>query len=307
MNQPDPARVALLEEWMRGKEGEHLEFKEAKGRFDFELLGKYCSALANEGGGRVILGVTDERPRRAVGSLAFEQPERTRKGLCDRIPLSIDFEEIHHPDCRRGSRVLVFHVPPRPVGMPVEYNGRPWMREEDSLVEMSVERLRDIFAESGHDFSADPCPGLTMAHLDPAAVEDFRRRWIAKARKVENFSLAERLASLNPEELLTDAEALVDEKLNYAALVLFGTTQALGRHLAQSEVVFEYRSSDQSGPAQDRQEYRRGFFSFYDDLWNRVNLRNDRQDFQEGLFVHTVRAQSVVGRPRDRPDRRSAA
>lgn len=284
----DPARIALLEEWMRGKEGEHLEFKEAKSRFDFELLSKYCSALANEGGGRVLLGVTDERPRRVVGSLAFEQPERTRKGLYDRIPLRIDFEEIHHPDCSPGSRVLVFHVPPRPVGMPVEYNGRPWMRKEDSLVEMSVERLRDIFAESGHDFSADLCPGLTMAHLDPIPVEDFRRRWIAKARKVEDFSLAERLASLNHEELLTDAEALVDGTPNYAALVLFGTAQALGRHLAQAEVVFEYRSSDQSGPAQDRHEYRRGFFSFYDELWNRVNLRNDRQDFQEGLFVHPI-------------------
>lgn len=284
----DPIRLAQLEEWMRAKEGEHLEFKEAKGRFDFELLGKYCSALANAGGGRVILGVTDERPRRAVGSVAFEQPERTRKGLCDRIPLAIDFEEIHHPDCRRGSRVLVFHVPPRPVGMPVEFNGRPWMRKEDSLVEMSVERLREIFAESGHDFSADVCPGLAMAQLDRAAIEDFRRRWIAKPRRAEDFTLADRLASLSPEELLADAEALIDGKLNYAALILFGTTQALGRHLAQAEVVFEYRSSDQSGPAQDRQEYRRGFFAYYDELWNRVNLRNDKQDFQEGLFVYPI-------------------
>jgi ATP-dependent DNA helicase RecG len=69
---------------------------------------------------------------------------------------------------------------------------------------------------------------------------------------------------------------------------LFGTAQAVGRHLAQAEVVFEYRSSDASGPAQDRQEYRKGFFCYYDDLWNRINLRNDKQDFQEGLFVHPI-------------------
>ena len=83
--------------------------------------------LANEGGGRLILGVTDKRPRRVVGSLAFPQPEQTRKSLCQKIPLGIDFEEIHHPDCSPGSRVLVFRVPPRPVGIPIKVDGRYWM------------------------------------------------------------------------------------------------------------------------------------------------------------------------------------
>lgn len=284
----DAGRIAVLEEWMRGKEGEHLEFKEWKTKDDFELLARYCVALANEGGGRFIMGVTDTRPRKVVGSVAFAQPERTRKGLCNRIPLAIDFEEIHHPDCGPGSRVLVFDVPPRPVGIPIKYDGRYWMRKEDSLVEMSEERLRDIFEESGHDFSADECPGLTVAELDPSALEDFRRRWMAKARKAEDLSLAERLATLSHEQLLTDAEALVGGKLNYAALILFGTTQAVGRHLAQAEIVFEYRSSDASGAAQERMEYRQGFFGFYDDLWERINKRNDKQEFQEGLFVTPI-------------------
>lgn len=44
------SRVALLEEWMRGKECENLEFQGAKSRFDFELLAKCRRALANEGG-----------------------------------------------------------------------------------------------------------------------------------------------------------------------------------------------------------------------------------------------------------------
>jgi ATP-dependent DNA helicase RecG len=280
----DPAKTAALEGWIRGKEGENCEFKEAKNRFDFELLGKYCCALANEGGGKMILGVTDERPRRVVGTRAFDQPERTRKGLCEKIPLAIDFEEIAHPD----GRVLVFHVPSRPMGTPIKYDGRYWMRKEDSLVEMSEDRLREIFAESGQDFSADICPGLTLDQLDPPAIEDFRRRWIAKARRAEDRPLAERLTTLSQPELLTDAEALVDGKLNYAALILFGTSRALGRHLAQAEVIFEYRPTEQSGPAQDRQEYRRGFFTYYDELWNRINLRNDKQDYQEGFFVHPI-------------------
>jgi len=58
--------------------------------------------------------------------------------------------------------------------------------------------------------------------------------------------------------------------------------------LAQAEVVFEYRSTEASGPAQQRKEYREAFFSFYDDLWNIINLRNDLQHYQDGLFIWDI-------------------
>ena len=284
----DAAQVALLEQWMQNKEGERLEFKKAENRFSFDDLGKYCSALANEGGGRIIFGVTDSRPRQVVGSKAFEQPERTRKGLCDKLHLAIDFEEIHHSDCCEDSRVLVFEVPSRPVGMPLKYDGRYWMRKEDSLTLMSEDRLRAIFAESGRDFSAEVCPDLALSDLDHDAIETFRQRWIIKEEKAEKSQVAEHLCSLSVEQLLTDIDAMANGKLCYAALILFGTGSALNRYLAQSEIVFEYRSSDASGPAQDRKEFRSGFFNYYDELWTLINLRNDKQDFQEGLFVTPI-------------------
>jgi len=62
----------------------------------------------------------------------------------------------------------------------------------------------------------------------------------------------------------------------------------LKKFLAQAEVVFEYRSSGVTGPAQQRIEYTQGFFSFYDELWNKINLRNDLQHFQDGLFVWDI-------------------
>jgi ATP-dependent DNA helicase RecG len=58
---------SLLEE----DEGHHLEFKAAQNRYDFEELVRYCVALANEGGGRMILGVSDQKPRCVVGTSAF--------------------------------------------------------------------------------------------------------------------------------------------------------------------------------------------------------------------------------------------
>ncbi|WP_369075966.1 AlbA family DNA-binding domain-containing protein, partial [Streptomyces albidoflavus] len=50
-----------LHQWLLEPEGQRLEFKEAKQRYDFEKLLKYCVALANEGGGAIVLGVTDKR------------------------------------------------------------------------------------------------------------------------------------------------------------------------------------------------------------------------------------------------------
>ncbi len=266
--------IEQLEKILSSKEGEHLEFKEARKSFHFETLVKYCVALANEGGGKIVFGVTDKRPRSVVGSQAFKQPERTRSGLIEQLHLNIDFSVVDHPE----GRVLIFHVPTHPIGNPVKYKGIYWQRQGDSLIAMSEDRLRGIFAEAGHDFSADICASATMHDLDTVAIENFRKRWINKSGN-------RGLTTLTQEQLLNDAEALVDGSLTYAALILFGTRKALGRHLAQAEVIFEYRASDASGPAQQRKEFRQGFFSFYDELWNLINLRNDIQHFQSGLFV----------------------
>jgi len=121
--------LSELQQWMRAPEGEHLEFKEAKQNFHFEKLLKYCAALANEGGGRIILGVTDKRPRRVVGSTAFADLARTKAGLIERLHLRIEGEELTHPD----GRVLVFTVPSRPLGMPVPVEGAYWMRSGEDL------------------------------------------------------------------------------------------------------------------------------------------------------------------------------
>ncbi|MDA0745629.1 MAG: ATP-binding protein [bacterium] len=259
---------------MDSREGENLEFKAARSNFNFETLAHYCAALANEGGGHIVFGITDERPRRVVGTRAFLQPERTRNGLDERLHLRINFSEVRHPD----GRVLIFHVPPRPVGAAIQDKGTYWMRRGDSLVPMSEDRLRKIFSESGHDLSADLCPDASFLDLDVQAIEDFRRRWIAKSGN-------QSLETLSIEQLLGDAELLIDGQPTFAALILFGTSRVLGRHLGQVEVVFEYRSSEASGPAQQRKEFRQGFFSFYDELWRLINLRNDLQHYQDGLFV----------------------
>ena len=276
-NQPPSNKENILEELnllLGHQEGERCEFKEAKSNYPKEKLAQYCCALANEGGGKIVLGVTDKRPRRVVGTQAFQQPEKIRRWLMEKLPLRIDIREVSHP----SGRVLIFEASPRPVGMPLKCDGIYWSREGDSLKPMSETRLRRIFSESGHDFSSEICSGAGLEHLDPKAIEAFRARWLKKSDNPK-------LDSLSPEQLLHDAELITDKGVTYAALVLFGARAALGRFLSQCEVVFEYRSSQAAGPAQQRKEYRQGFFSFYEDLWQTVDLRNEAQHYQDGLFI----------------------
>jgi ATP-dependent DNA helicase RecG len=265
---------------MNAPENEHLEFKEARSNFHFEKLVKYCAALANEGGGVMILGVTDRRPRRVVGSRAFGvDTERTKAGLVERLHLRIAVTELAHPD----GRVVVFEVPARPIGMPIQYDGAYWMRAGEDLVAMTPDQLKRIFDEAGPDFSAELCPQATPADLHPEAIARLRALWRRKSGNVA-------LDSLSDEQLLADAELVIEGSITYAALILLGTRQGLGRHLAQAEVVFEYRAHEASIPFQQREEYRRGFLLFEDDLWQTINLRNDLYHYQDGFFVGDIRA-----------------
>ncbi len=266
-----------IEELLVTPENEHFEFKEAKNNFHFEDAVKYCCALSNCGGGKLVLGITDRRPRRIVGSNAFDQPERTRKGLIERLHINVDFQIFNY----EGKRVLVFDVAGHPLGLPVQANGIAWWRNCDSLVEMPENVRCTIYAETGHDFSGDVCNNATLHDLDEGAIEAFRTNWIEKSSN-------SRLKNLSVEQLLRDCEAMSDNGITYAALVLFGTRTALGKYLPQSEIIFEYRSSDASGPAQQREEFRIGFFACYNRLWELVNLRNDKQHYQDGLFVFDI-------------------
>lgn len=268
-----PTPASELQTYLDSPEGAQFEFKEAKGGFYFEELVKYCAALANEGGGKIILGVTDQRPRQIVGTAAFGEPGRTEAGLYQALRRRIPVEELQH----QGKRVLLFHVPSRAPGEAISYKGAFLMRSGDSLVGMSDEQLRAIHAETEPDFSAEPCEKATLADLDPADVAVFRDRW---AKRSGN----ERLLATPMEQALADADLLVEGRPTFAALLLLGTRAALTRHLAQAELVFEYRSSEASGPAQERHEFREGLLRFHDQLWELINKRNDRQSYQDGFF-----------------------
>lgn len=125
-----------------------MEFKEAKTQFDNRKLYEYCVALANEGGGHLLLGVSDKPPRPIVGTSAFNDPVAMAEKLFEAVGFRVDIEAVAHPD----GRVLVFHIPSRPRGTAYHLDGKYLMRAGEALVPMSEDQLRRIFAEGGPDW-----------------------------------------------------------------------------------------------------------------------------------------------------------
>ncbi len=125
-----------------------LEFKEAKTQFDNRRLYEYCVAIANEGGGHLVLGIADKPPRKVVGTRAFNDCVEMAEKLFHAVGFRVDIEEVNHPD----GRVLVFNIPPRPRGTAYHLDGKYLMRAGESIVPMSEDQLRRIFAEGQPDW-----------------------------------------------------------------------------------------------------------------------------------------------------------
>jgi len=199
--------IAQLRQWLSEPEGARLEFKEAKGSFEFDRLVNYCVALANEGGGKIILGVTDRRPRTILGTAAFAEPGRAEAGLHQRLSHRVPVEEILTDE----GRVLVVHVPTRLPGTAWQIDGRYLKRAGDGLVALSDGELRQMFAETGPDFSAEVCPSASLADLSSAGIEAFRKRWAGRSRD-------DRKNYWSDEETLTNAESLLDGRCGIDSL-----------------------------------------------------------------------------------------
>ena len=148
--------IQELERWMNAsRESEHLEFKEAKHQFDVTKLFRYCVAIANEGGGKLILGVSDKIPRKVVGSNAFRNINDIVEKIFVKLHFRVDVEEINHID----GRVVLFHIPSRPRGTAYQFEGSYLMRSTEDTVAMSEDRLRLIFDEGKPDWLMRPAKG----------------------------------------------------------------------------------------------------------------------------------------------------
>lgn len=266
-----------------------VEFKAAERNFSYAggshtsqedrrkcFLG-YVVAFANEGGGRLVLGMSDNVPHEVVGS-DFGQGEigALEDETYSRLGIRVRMEELYAD----GLRILIAHVPPRPVGKMMKFEGVPLMRVGESLRNMSDEEMFAILSEQEPDFSAKICEGISLADLDEAAIKKMKESY---ARKQKNPGFLQ----LSTEQVLTDLKLLDNGKLNYAALILLAKKEVIHAKLPQSKTIWEFRNDEAQIHHDSREVIDEPLFIAIDSIWKLINqpTLNRKYPVQSGAYI----------------------
>lgn len=282
-----------IEELRKLRESEdHIEFKEAKRNYPFAggkhtdpkerrrcVLG-YVVALANEKGGRLVLGMADDMPHAVVGSdFAQDKVGELVDEIYERLGIRIETTELYEDN----KRVLVLSVPSRPIGRLLRFEGVPLMRTGESLREMSDAEIFRILTEQEPDFSAKICEGLAIDDLDKDAIAEMKTQY---ARKQENPLFQ----NYPDEQVLSDLDLLKDGKLNYAALILLGKSEAIRKYLPQNNIVVEFRTYRSMIQYTARKEFQLPLFIAIDKVWDYINqpASNPLLHYNDGPYIFDI-------------------
>ncbi len=205
---------------------EWKEFKNLKNSFcgdEKDDVISYVSAIANMEGGYLVIGVHD-KTLEIVGTDTYNYDrQKAILRMTDRCAnLSsegLDIVEYITSDTQK--KVWVIRIPKHLPKRPVYAHDKAWQRIEDSLVELTPERLNTILDEplfTGSDWSAEIVPNATIDDLDEVA--------IAKARvmfkKVHSRIPAEEVNAWSVPEFLSNAGVMIDGGITRAAIILLG-------------------------------------------------------------------------------------
>ncbi|GGG96447.1 ATP-dependent DNA helicase RecG [Parapedobacter pyrenivorans] len=280
-----------IEQLKRLRESEdNIEFKEAKRNFPYNggshreqssrrkcVLG-YITALSNEGGGMLVLGMADQLPHLVVGTdFAVGKIGETADDIYSRLQMRVVIEELFEGD----KRIVVFHVPSRPVGKLMKFEGVPLMRVGDSLRNMSDEEMFKVLSESEPDFSATFCTGVTISDLDDEAMEILKAQY---AQKQQNPAFR----SLSNLHALNDLGLIIDGKVTYAGLILLGKRDVIQRYLPQAKIILEYRNQESQIPFDWREEICDPLFIAIDRAWQLIHSRNSLDHHSVGPYIFDI-------------------
>lgn len=270
-----------IDDILQSVENTALEFKEARSNFSNGERSDYCAAIANMGGGRLLLGVSNNR--KVVGTSVYKGTiHKIPQEIYQQIGITVTVEEIQHPK----GRVIIFDIPPRPVGQRVRSNGGSYtypIRRGESLGEMDDITTKEILNEIQPDFSSSIIEGLSIGDLDDRAVSNFKKRM---AEKIGNHALI----NSSTAQILQDTEIARDGKLTFACLILLGKKEKIAELLPQAEIIYEWRSTPEQVHHDFRASWRAPYFIIYDDIWQTIHARNLRTPYQEGFIQQEVLA-----------------
>jgi len=210
-------------------ETEWVEFKAARGEFDFDQLGRYFSALSNEAClsrqafGWLVFGVTNEHPRKTCGTRYKESQDALNKlkhEIAQETNHQLTFSVIHELHIE-NQRVLLFQIPASINGVPTEWRGRVYGRHGESVSPLSLSEIDRIRAPLKEDWSAQIVEEGSLADLDSHALVFARVQYQKK-----NPQHASESTGWDDATLLNKAKVCIGGKVTRAALLLLGKEES---------------------------------------------------------------------------------
>ena len=266
-----PMTIDTIKELLSTGENAAIEFKTSTDKVSHSVYESVCAFL-NRSGGRILMGVQDD------GTVIGVNPEKADALIKDIIN-AIQNSEMFLPTpfftpekIRLDDKIVI--ALDVPVGQYVyRYNGRYWDRNGDADIDVtdSPELLLALFERKNpHLFEERFVKGMTEKHLDPDTFTYCRN--IVKVINPKHPWL-----NMSDWDILVSC-GLVDKDshyMKYAALLLFGTDEALANFMPRYryEGIFRMctygqyeRMEDVSNRYDDRVTVRSNLIRVYDRL-----------------------------------------
>lgn len=237
------------------------------------ILG-YVTALCNEKGGSLVIGMHDSYPHKVVGTRQCENAiGKLISDIYRDTGIRTDAYELYEDD----KRVLVIDVPSRPKGRVFKFEDVALMRVGEELKPMSDEVYLSIIQEQEPDFSEQFCSGVTIEDLDESAIKVLKDKY---AKKQRNPSFR----SLDNYQALSDLGLVFHNKVTNAAVLLLGKKEVINRIYPQAKVSLEYRTSESNVHFDAREFFDGPYYLMIDKLWAAINLRNGSVPVRSGIY-----------------------
>lgn len=245
------------------------------------ILG-YVTALCNEKGGSLVIGMEDKYPHKVVGTRQNENSTGELEANIYRdTGIRPKIYELYEDETEKKGRVLVIDVPPRPAGTVFKFEDVPLMRVGEELKPMSDEVYLSIIQENEPDFSQQVCRDATLDDLDSDALSVLKEKYARKQNNPIFLTLSNR-------QILSDLQLITDEGITNAAVILLGKEDFIKRVYPQASVMLEYRHSESQITFDNRISYSQPFFIMIDRLWHDIDLRNGKFQIKEGPYIFDV-------------------
>lgn len=279
-----------IEQLQKMRETEdHVEFKKGEGgNVSYNGKGKdspkdrrrcilgYVSALCNEGGGYLVIGMHDDYPHRVVGTKQAENAVgKLESDIYKDLGIRPDVYELYD---EQNKRVLVIQIPARPVGKVYKFEDVPLMRVGEELKPMDDKTYISIIQEQEPDFSEEICKNAQISDLDDEAIAILKDKY---AQKQKNPSFR----TLSNKQALSDLGLLKDGKVTNAAVLLVGKENVIDRLFPQSKVMLEFRNHETQIGFDNRMAFGKPFYKMIDEVWGAINLRNGYVPVREGAYI----------------------